>query len=75
MQVDTNSLPIYQTNSFWGTEKILIHELCHSFCDEPIDTYLDQLMPQATILYELNREELLKHYCGTPRSYAALPVD
>lgn len=68
MQVDTNGFPMYQANSFWGTEKILIHELCHSFCDEPIDTYLDQLMPQATILYELNREELLKHYCGTPRS-------
>ena len=68
MQVDTNGLPMYQANSLFGTEEILIHELCHSFCDEPIDTYLDQLMPQATILYELNREELLKHYCGTPRS-------
>ena len=67
-QEDENNLPMFRANSFLGTETMLIHEICHSFCDEPIDTYLDQLMPQATVLYELNREELLKHYCGTPRS-------
>lgn len=68
-QEDENGLPMYQANTFMGTERILIHELCHSFCDEPINKYLDELMPQATVLYELNREKLQQINCGAPQYF------
>lgn len=68
-QEDENGLPMFQANHLTGAEKMLIHELCHSFCDEPINRYLDEFMPQATALYELNREKLLQIHCGSPKSF------
>ncbi len=65
---DNNGLPTFQANTFMGTENKLIHEFCHSFCDEPINKYLDKLMPQATILFELNKEKLTEMYYGSPKS-------
>ncbi len=66
---DKNGLPTYKAGIMMGTERILIHEFGHSFCDKPINKYLKELLPQATILYGLNENKLRAIYCGSPESF------
>ena len=64
-KADENGFPTYEDKggSITGT---LIHEICHSFCDLPVSEYLDKLLPQATIFFQLNQENFYNMACGEP---------
>jgi hypothetical protein len=64
-KVDENGFPTFD-NRFGNT---LIHEISHSFFDSYIAEYIDELLPQATVFYQLNSDELRQLYCGRPYSY------
>lgn len=68
---DPSGLPkYYKAGTFMGTERILIHELCHSFCDGAINKYLDELLSQATVLYNFNAKRLSEEkHCGSPQYF------
>ena len=63
------NIPTYE-DKYGGYKNILIHEICHSFVDSPINEYLEKLLPQATVFYQLYQKELYEYaLCGAPEYF------
>jgi hypothetical protein len=57
-QADENGYPTYKDKNR-STESTLIHEISHSFCNPLVFEYQNELLPQAVIFYNLNKNKLL----------------
>ena len=67
-KTDKNGFPIYEDKNE-TVINTLIHEICHSFCNPSVFEYLNELLPQATIFYQLNQEKLQKMAYIRPESF------
>ncbi|MDR1544016.1 MAG: DUF4932 domain-containing protein [Prevotellaceae bacterium] len=67
-KADKDGFPTFEYK-YGRYDNTLIHEICHSFCDSYISEYADQLLPQATIFYNLYRDQLTNMYCVNPYDY------
>ena len=65
---DENGFPMFK-GGLGDMSNTLIHEICHSFCDAPILAYQDELLPQATVFFELNKMKLYEISYREPMAF------
>jgi len=66
--VDENGFPIFK-GGLGDLSRTLVHEICHSFCNPSICEHQDELLPQATVFYQLNEAKLNEAFYRSPWAF------